>query len=609
MSSKSNTSLIPLDVLFGNPERVSPKISPDGTRMAYIAPFNKVLNIWMRSITSQNDKPITHDMDRGIRTYLWSYDNKRILYLQDKGGNENFHLYSTDLESLESTDLTPFENIQVRIVEHVKQFPNKILLSINKDDPRIHDVYKLNFDTGILELVCKNPGNIVDWEADYNLQIRAATCARSDGGFDLLVRDNEESEWTTKVTWDAEDALTSQPLSFTKDGMGIYLIDSRNSNTGRLIKLDISSNKVDIIAEDPVYDVSAVMINPDNYEIQAVSFNRARNDWLVLDSSVKLDFQNINNLDNGDFSVYSRDTADNTWMVGFTKDTGPISFYSYNRQRQKGKFLFEHQPKLGQYTLANMQPVSFKARDGLTIHGYLTFPTKVKASNLPMVLNVHGGPWARDSWGFDPSGQWLANRGYLCFQVNFRGSTGYGKKFVNAGDREWGGKMHNDLVDAINWAIKEGYADPSRLAIFGGSYGGYAALVGATFTPDLFQCAVDIVGPSNLITLIKSVPPYWEPMIATFHKRVGHPDKDVDFLKSRSPLFRVDDIKIPILIAQGANDPRVKQAESKQIVEAMRKKGLPYKYLLFPDEGHGFAKPENRLKFFGAAEKFLAKNL
>ena len=609
MSSKSNTSLIPLDVLFGNPERVSPKISPDGTKMAYIAPFNKVLNVWMRSINSQDDKPVTRDMDRGIRTYLWGYDNKRILYLQDRGGNENFHLYSTDLESLKSTDLTPFENIQVRILEHVNQFPNEILLSINKDDPRIHDVYKLTFDTGILELVCKNPGNVVGWEADYNLQIRAATCARPDGGFDLLVRDNDKSEWSLKITWDAEDALTSQPLSFTKDGMGLYLIDSRNSNSGRLIKLDILSDNFEVIAEDPVYDVSGVMINPDNYEIQAVSFNRTRNDWLILDSSIKLDFQHISNLDDGDFSVYNRDKADKTWMVGFTKDTGPISFYSYSRQSQTGAFLFHHQPKLARYTLANMQPASFKSRDGLTIHGYLTFPPKETRSNLPMVLNVHGGPWARDSWGFDPSGQWLANRGYLCFQVNFRGSTGYGKAFVNAGDREWGGKMHNDLVDAIDWAVKEGYADPSRVAIFGGSYGGYAALVGATVTPDLFQCAVDIVGPSNLITLIKSVPPYWEPMIATFHKRVGHPEKDVDFLKSRSPLFKVDEIKIPILIAQGANDPRVKQAESEQIVKAMKKKGLPYEYLVFADEGHGFAKPENRLKFFQAAEKFLAQYL
>jgi dipeptidyl aminopeptidase/acylaminoacyl peptidase len=577
--------------------------------MAYIAPFNKVLNVWMRSISSQDDKPVTKDADRGVRTYLWSYDNNRILYLQDSGGNENFHLYSTDLESLNSTDLTPFENIQVRILEHVKQFPNEILLSINKNDPRIHDVYKLTFDTGILELVCKNPGNVVGWEADYNLQIRAATCARSDGGFDLLVRDTEESEWRPMITWDAEDALTTHPLSFTKDGFGLYLIDSRNSNTGRLIKLDILSNNFEVIAEDPVYDVSRVMINPNNYEIQAVSFNRARNDWLVLDPSIKLDFQYINNLDNGDFSIYSRDIADKTWMVGFTKDTGPVSFYTYNRQSQKGEFLFEHQPKLTQYRLANMQPVSFKARDGLTINGYLTFPPKETKLKLPMVLNVHGGPWARDSWGFDPSGQWLANRGYLCFQVNFRGSTGYGKAFVNAGDREWGGKMHDDLVDAIDWAIKEGYADQSRIAIFGGSYGGYAALVGATFTPNLFQCAVDIVGPSNLITLIKSVPPYWEPMIATFHKRVGHPEKDAHFLKSRSPLFKVDRIKIPILIAQGANDPRVKQAESEQIVEAMKKKGLPYKYLVFPDEGHGFAKPENRLKFFQAAEEFLAQYL
>jgi dipeptidyl aminopeptidase/acylaminoacyl peptidase len=311
----------------------------------------------------------------------------------------------------------------------------------------------------------------------------------------------------------------------------------------------------------------------------------------------------------GDFFITSRDDNDNTWIIAFTTDNGPVPFYVYNRQNQTMHFLFDNQPELNKYTLANMKPVEFTARDGLTVHGYLSLPISEQQTNLPMVLNVHGGPWERDTWGYDPEAQWFTNRGYACLQVNFRGSTGYGKEFLNAGDREWGRNMHNDLVDGVNWVVQQGIADPKRIAIYGGSYGGYAALVGATFTPDLFTCAVDIVGPSSLITLINTIPPYWSTFLATFHKRVGNPDTEEEFLKSRSPLFKVDQIKIPMLIAQGANDPRVKQSESEQIVEAMKGKGIAYEYMLFPDEGHGFAKPENRLKFYAAAERFLATHL
>jgi dipeptidyl aminopeptidase/acylaminoacyl peptidase len=311
----------------------------------------------------------------------------------------------------------------------------------------------------------------------------------------------------------------------------------------------------------------------------------------------------------GDFSLISRDDADQTWLIAFTVDNWPVPFYAYDRKSQHVTFLFDNQPDLNRYTLSHMQPISFPSRDGLTIHGYLTLPAGAQPHNLPLVLNVHGGPWGRDHWGYNPEAQWFANRGYASLQVNFRGSTGYGKDFLNAGDKEWGRNMHNDLVDAVQWAIKEGIAHPAKVAIYGGSYGGYAALVGATFTPDLFCCAVDIVGPSNLMTLIQTIPPYWSTFRATFHKRVGNPDTEEEFLKSRSPLFKADQIRIPVLIAQGANDPRVKQAESEQIVEAMQSKGIPYEYMLFPDEGHGFAKPENRIKFYVAAEQFLANQL
>jgi dipeptidyl aminopeptidase/acylaminoacyl peptidase len=329
----------------------------------------------------------------------------------------------------------------------------------------------------------------------------------------------------------------------------------------------------------------------------------------VTDPSIQADIDALQTLSHGDIALQNRDNADRTWLVGFVVDDGPVPYYAWDRDTRKATFLFDHQPELSKYTLARMEPFEYQSRDGLTIHGYLTFPPDEPRESLPTVLNVHGGPWARDSWGYNPEAQWFANRGYLCVQVNYRGSTGYGKDFVNAGDKQWGAAMHNDVIDAVDWVVNRGYADRPRIAIYGGSYGGYAALVGAAFTPDVFRCAVDIVGPSNLKTLIESIPPYWQPLVAQFHTRVGNPETEPDFLWSRSPLSRVDQIRIPLLIAQGANDPRVKQAESEQIVAALKERGIDYEYLLFEDEGHGFAKPENRLRFYAAAEAFLARHL
>jgi len=606
----SEPELIPREVIFGNPEKARPQISPDGTMMAYLAPVNNVLNVWVKTIGQEDDKAVTKDTDRGIRFYFWAADNKHVMYLQDVGGNENWRLYGVNLETDEIKDLTPYEEVQARIVARDKNFPNELLISMNKENPQLHDVYHLDLTTGELNLVARNPGNIIYWLADANFKVRCAMASTPEGGFDLLHRDNEEATWKKLLTWGSQDALNSGPISFTKDGNSLYCIDSRDANASRLVKIDIGDIEgVEVIAEDPQYDISDVMMHPDTYKPQAVGFTKARQEWRVLDQSIKEDFSAIAKLDHGDFGVTNRDDADETWLVGFTKDDGPVSYYAYDRKTKKGTFLFVSRPVLNNYSLAQMEPISFASRDGLTIHGYITYPPGKGKANLPMVLNVHGGPYYRDTWGYNGEAQWFANRGYACLQINFRGSTGYGKDFTNAGDREWGGKMHNDLVDGVNWAIEKGIADPEKVAIYGGSYGGYAALVGATFTPDLFCCAVDIVGPSNLITWITSIPPYWAPMRALLYRRIGNPETEEEFLKSRSPLFKVDQIRIPMLIAQGANDPRVPKAESEQIVEALKGKGLDHEYMLFPDEGHGFAKPENRLKFYAAAEKFLAKHL
>ncbi|MGN6682185.1 MAG: prolyl oligopeptidase family serine peptidase, partial [Streptosporangiaceae bacterium] len=475
-------------------------------------------------------------------------------------------------------------------------------------NPQLHDVYRLDLSNGELTKEVENPG-FLGWLADTKLVIRGAFRPLPDGAIVALVRDGADDEWRELMTVPAEDALTTDAVTFSADGRSLLLVSSVGGETARLVRFDLATGAQEVLAEDPQADVSGVRVDPDTREPQVVVVLKDRSDYLVLDPAVADDLTAIRALHPGDPTFVSSDDAETTWLIAFTNDTGAVPYFAYDRATKQGSFLFEHQPALSKYTLAPMVPFSFTARDGLTLHGYATFPPDGPRESLPTVLNVHGGPWHRDTWGYNPEAQWLANRGYLCLQVNFRGSTGYGKAFVNAGDREWGAKMQDDLTDTVRYAIAQGWSDPNLVAIYGGSYGGYAALAGATFTPEVYCCAVDIVGPSNLKTLIETVPPYWAPMIAQFHRRVGDPEKDVEFLWSRSPLSRADQISIPLLIAQGANDPRVKQAESDQIVAALTKAGIDHEYMLFPDEGHGFAKPENRMIFYAAAEKFLAKHM
>jgi dipeptidyl aminopeptidase/acylaminoacyl peptidase len=608
--------LIPRQVLFGNPERVSPRISPDGTQLAWIAPSNGVLNVWVApaspgpadGIDWSAARVVTDDTDRGIRMFAWAHDGRHLLYLQDTGGDENWRLHDVDLVTMQRRDLTPFDNVQTQLIAGEKKFPTELLIGLNRDNPQLHDVYRLDLTAGELNKEVENPG-FVGWVADSQLVVRAGVAPQPDGSMVVMVRDSASQDWRPLLTIPAEDALTSQPVAFSEDGRTMLALSSVGTNTGRLVRLDLATGDAEVLAEDPEADVTDIRLHPDTREPQIVTFLKDRSEYRVLDPDVADDLAAIRALHPGDPSFDDADDADSTWLVGFTNDSGAVPFFSFDRETRTGKFLFETRPELSRYELAPMEPFSFTARDGLTIHGYATFPPGAGRTGLPMVLNVHGGPWARDAWGFNPEAQWLANRGYLCVQVNFRGSTGYGKAFVNAGDREWGGRMHDDLVDAVAFATGQGWADPARVAIYGGSYGGYAALVGAAFTPELFRCAVDIVGPSNLKTLIETIPPYWAPMVSQFHRAVGDPAKDADFLWSRSPLSRADNISIPLLIAQGANDPRVKQAESEQIVAALKRAGIDHEYMLFPDEGHGFAKPENRLRFYAAAERFLAKHL
>jgi dipeptidyl aminopeptidase/acylaminoacyl peptidase len=614
--------LIPREVLFGNPERVSPQISPDGSQLAWIAPRDGVLNVWVAPISPSgaSDDPgvdwaaaqvVTDDTDRGIRVFAWARDGRHLLYLQDSGGDENWRLYDVDLETMDRRDLTPFDGIQARIIATKKSHRDEVLVGINRDNPQLHDVYQLSLTSGELEKLIDNPG-YAGWLADEDMVVRGAFSPLPDGGLDVLIRDGADGAWRTLVTLGPDDVAASDVLSFTGDGRSLLAISSLGSDTGRLVRINLdpdAAGQAEVLFEDREADVAGALLHPDTREPQLVEVLKDRTEYHVLDPSVEPDLKAIRALHSGDPQPVGRDEADTTWLVAFTDDAGPVQYYSYDRTSRAGRFLFSSRPELSRYELARMEPFSYQARDGLTIHGYATFPPGGALSALPTVLNVHGGPQARDVWGWDPEAQWLANRGYLCLQVNYRGSTGYGKSFVAAGDREWGAKMHDDLLDAVRYAVDRGWADRERVAIYGGSYGGYAALVGAAFTPDVFRCAVDIVGPSNLQTLLESIPPYWKPMAAALYKRVGNPETDKEFLWSRSPLSRAGDIRIPLLIAQGANDPRVKQAESEQIVAALADHGIDYEYMLFADEGHGFAKPENRLKFYAAAERFLAKYL
>jgi dipeptidyl aminopeptidase/acylaminoacyl peptidase len=601
--------LIPLHLLLGNPDKVRPLLSPDGRRLAYLAPDQReVMQVWLRSLEDGDDRVLTRDPKRGIHNHLWAENGEQVLYLQDRDGDENWHLHSASLDGRVLRDLTAFQGVRAEGLLHSPRFPHRMLVGLNLRDQRVFDLYNLDLRTGALELYTENPGDVVYWKADAELRVRAGMAVTSTADLELRFREDEASPWCGVARFLEEDN-ESGLLGFTPDHNGLWLASSRGSDTMRLTRLDLATNQESVLAEDPRSDLLDSLIHPVTLVAQAAAFGYDRQSWRVLDPAVERDFAGIQDQCAGQIQVFSRDHADTRWVVRCESDLRPLHYHLWDREAGEGRFLFSAFPELDRYRLAPMQPLVVRSRDGLDLQSYLTLPLGVEPRDLPTVLLVHGGPYVRDVWGFNPEVQWLANRGYAVLQVNFRGSTGFGKRFLHAGDREWGGKMHEDLVDAVAWAVDQGYADPSRIAVFGGSYGGYAALVGAAFTPDLFACAVDIVGPSSLVTLLQSIPPYWEPARKLMEARVGSPEADRGFLESRSPLFKADRIRIPMLIAQGANDPRVKQAESEQIVEAIRRAGKEVEYLVFPDEGHGFARQENRLRFYRHAERFLARHL
>jgi dipeptidyl aminopeptidase/acylaminoacyl peptidase len=626
--------LIPREVLFGNPDRYGPQLSPCGRWLTYIAPRDGVLNIWLRSAGGSDDRPLTNDKGRGVRNHFWAYNGRQVLYMQDQDGDENTRLYAVDAMSGATVCLTPVDAGAGHKVKAVKladsqQHPDELLIGLNDRDETCHDVYHLDLLSGERTLVKQSWPTQQGWLIDHDLNVRGYLQGLDDGGAVVMV-DDGAGGYRELLRFGMEDYMGKEFIGFTPDSAGMYFLDPRGLNAAAVVRIDLATGGREVLFSDPGYDVHSVSLHPVTHALQAAFIVREKGAWTVLDRAVAQDFERLEHGAPGCFVATLRSLDDQRWLVVYLRDDGPWDHYIYDRASGKLDFLFHHRDDLSRMPLVQMRPVRFAARDGLELHGYLTLPHGWQGPG-PLVLNVHGGPWGRDIWGYNAEAQWLANRGYACLQVNFRGSMGYGKDFVNAGDREWGAKMQDDLSDAVAWAVAQGIADPQRVVIYGGSYGGYAALAGVTFTPELYRAGVSIVGPSNMETFLNTIPPYWENMRRQMDLRVGRiprysdgeckglpkaeddftPEEraEVEFLRSRSPLFSVDRVRVPMLIAQGANDPRVNKAESDQFVDAMRAKGLDVEYVVYANEGHGFGRPENRLDFYARAEKFLARIL
>jgi dipeptidyl aminopeptidase/acylaminoacyl peptidase len=615
------TDLIPRSVLFGNPDRVAVKLSPDGKQLSWIAPKDGVMNVWVAPVGKLDQaKAVTTDTVRPIRQYAWAMTSKHLLYLQDTAGDENFHVFKVDLADGKTTDLTPYPGARAQLAGMTHTQPNVLIAAVNDRDPRAVDLRRIDIVTGESKRIVENTEGMLSYTLDHDLTPKLAFKKLPSGESEVYLNANKTGAPTWKL-WDKiafEDGDTTQVVDIAPGGKAAYVQETRGRNTGALVSIDLATKKSTLIAEDPRSDVADVITHPTKHTLQAVAFNFTRVEWKLLDKSLKKDFDALAKLDGGEVSITSRTIDDKFWTIATSSDLAPARHYIWDRTKQKATFLWSARPELDKQPLVKMHPVVIKARDGLDLVSYLTLPAAAdpdgdgKANTpVPAVLLVHGGPWGRDDWGFNPYHQLLANRGYAVLSVNFRASTGLGKNFMNAGNHQWGKSMHDDLLDAVQWMVAQGVAPKDKIGIMGGSYGGYATLAGLSMTPDVFACGIDIVGPSNLLTLLASTPPHWAAFRAFLVSRMGDPDtaEGKAMLVQASPLTHAKNIRRPLLIAQGANDPRVKQAESEQIVAAMKQHNLPVTYALFPDEGHGFARPVNNIAFTAIAEAFLSAHL
>ena len=603
--------LIPREIIFGNPDRTLARVSPDGAYVSWLAPKDGVLNVWVAPADDPaRAKAITNDTYRGIQQYFWAPNSAFVYYIQDQGGDENFHVYSANVETGEVVDLTPVEEGARATIEALSsERPDNIIVGLNERNPQIFDLYMIDVTTGEMELLKENPG-YAGWFIDNNLEPRFGFQPTPDGGGNVV-----DFEGNVFAEIPPEDFLNTNAIGFNKENDAVYMIDSRGRDKAAVTMVSIETGEMELLAENDSADISNVLIDNLTYEPIAYMADYLKAEWSAMDEATAADLEALTSALGGSLSIVATTDDMSKWVVHDDATDKSGAYYLYDRETRAVTKMLDQRPGLAEYTLAPMQAVEIPSRDGLTLVSYLTLPVGSDSNGdgrpdepLPTMLWVHGGPWARDTYGYNTVHQWLANRGYAVLSVNYRGSTGFGKEFTRAAIKEFAGKMHDDLIDGVQWAIDEGIADPDMVAIGGGSYGGYATLTGVAFTPDTFACGVDIVGPSSLVTLIESFPEYWKPFLqGTWYTYVGDPanPEDREDMLGRSAISRIDDIKVPLLVGQGQNDPRVTKLESDQLVEAMSANELPVTYVNFPDEGHGFARPENRLAFFSVMEGFL----
>ena len=602
-----SSNYIPLEDFFKNPEKTAFEISPDGQKVAFMQPWENRLNVHVKNIGSNEVIRLTSATERDIAGYLWLGDS-RIGYVQDTGGDENFRLFAVNIDGTNQADLTPFDSVRVQIIDELENNHQEMLIGLNKRDQRLHDVYRLNVISGDMELIAENPGNISGWQTDHDGKLRLAFTA--DGvNTSILYREVEADTFRIILTTDFREEVN--PMFFTFDNKALYVSSNRKRDKSALYIFDINTaTETDLIFGHDEVDISWAMYSKKRKVLTGVSIYTSKQKYHFFDNwreNVQKDLEE--KLPGVEVRLSDLDDNETMALVRTFNDKTRGAYYLYNTETKELSKLADISPWLDPLKMADMIPISYKSRDGLTINGYLTLPKDSSDKNLPVIVNPHGGPWARNRWGFNSEVQFLANRGYAVLQMNFRGSTGYGRNFKEIGFKQWGKSMQDDVTDGVHWLINEGIADKDRIGIYGGSYGGYATLAGVTFTPELYACGVDYVGPSNIFTLLNSLPPYWELYRQMFYEMVGNPEDDKELLEEISPVFHVDKIKAPLFVAQGANDPRVKQAESDQIVEALQSKGIDVQYMLKENEGHGFHNEENRMEFYNAMIEFLNKHM
>ena len=617
-AERSAEALIPRSVIFGNPQRTGGRLSPDGLYVSFLAPRDGVLNVWLveRGKPFSEARAMTGEKLRPLRSHTWAANGEDILYTQDKGGDENFLLYAVNARSGAERLLTDYKGVRVLVYRTSLKRPDEVVIGINDRDKAWHDPYLLNVRTGALKKLFDNTGRYSGFVVDDDLVVRLVTRATRDGGEEILRW--ADGNTTPFETVGFEDSQTTGPVAFSRDGRTLYWRESRGRNTSALVAIDMASNERRVVGQDPKSDVSGVISEPQTGRVLAYGVNYLKSEWRVVDPSIKADVEYLDGNLKGEWAVQDQTRDGRLWLVAQDPVTAPSRALLYDRASKTLTELYVTRPELSGVALPAVCPLEIKSRDGLTLVSYLTLPVGSDRDGdcrpdhpLPLVLDVHGGPWGRDAYGSDAHSIWFANRGYASLRVNFRASTGFGKEFTNKGDREWGGRMHEDLLDGVDWAVRNGVARADKVAIFGGSYGGYATLWGMTHSPERFACGVAIVAPSNLETLLGSIPPYWESLREQFYRRMGDPrtEEGRALLKERSPLYSADRIRKPLLIGQGANDPRVKQAEANQVLAAMEAKQIPVTYVLYPDEGHGFARAPNRTSFYAVSEAFLSQCL